>query len=430
MKVQYQILIFTMLFLIIGTVGCSSEKNAGKVDSKGKENVDEVITLQFWGGVPPEAGPQAVVDEWNEQNPNVQVEYTRFVNDDDGNLRLNTALQTGQNVDLLMTYTTNHLEDRIQSNFLVDLNEFDGYDVEEKMGDAAQFWKFNDTYYAIPTKQNANFIYLNKDALDQAGLSIPEEWTWQEFKEYAKKLKTDEQWGVITWDADLSTIIDSALLTEGWVKEDGTSNFNHPLVREGFELFYEMMHEDSSIPALGEQIATGIAPDHMFLNGEVAMFSAFEGILRMSNDLEEYPRDFTIAFAPFPHFEGEEKIGHGLGDAISISSTSDYPEEAWEFIKWYADEGMIHQASGGRIPSSKDANIEKAIELMVEGVEDTYDIKSLERMFLPGGKVKETVPLQVTDTLKQESQKFYLGEQSVEKTIEEVEKKHNEQLEK
>ncbi len=51
-------------------------------------------------------------------------------------------------------------------------------------------------------------------------------------------------------------------------------------------------------------------------------------------------------------------------------------------------------------------------------------------MFLPGGKVKETVPLQVTDTLKQESQKFYLSEQSVDQTIEEVEKKHNEQLKK
>ncbi len=233
---------------------------------------------------------------------------------------------------------------------------------------------------------------------------------------------------MITWDSELNLILQSALLSEGWVKGDGTSNFNHPLVKEGFELMYEMMYEDETVPPLGEQIATGIAPDHMFLSGEVAMFSAFEGILRMSNDLDEYPRDFIIALAPVPQFEGGEQVGTMLGDALSISANSKHQDEAWEFIKWYADEGMMPLANGGRIPSSKDADIEEAMRLLVEDVEHMYDMESLERVFTPFGEVKETIPVQVSDTLKVESQKFYLGEQSVENTIEEVKKKHNEYL--
>lgn len=425
-------LILGFLLLSITLVGCNSnttnEENDQDQNQDGSSN--EVITLQMWGGVPAEAGPQEVVDNWNAENPNVQVEYTRFVNDDDGNLRLNTALQTGQNVDIFVGYSPALLQDRVDSGFALDLGDFEGYDIEEKMGEVVEQWKYNDTYYAVPTKQSADVVFLNKDALDEAGLEVPTDWTWDEFREYGKALKNDNQWGAITWNADLGIIIESALLTDGWLKEDGSSNFNHPLVSEGFELMYSMLHEDETIPPLGEQISTGIAPEHMFLNGEVAMFSAFEGILRMSNDLEEYPRDFVIALAPIPRFENGDMIGHILGDSLSIATNSEYPDEAWEFIKWYADEGMIALAGGGRIPSSKDADIEEAMKLLVQGVEETYDMDSLERMFTPFGKLRETKPIQVIDTLKSESEKYYLNEQDLEKTIQEVEKMHNQHLEK
>ncbi len=59
-----------------------------------------------------------------------------------------------------MGYSPSVLQDRIEANFLVDLGEFDGYDIEEKMGDAAKQWKFNDTYYAVPTKQSADLIFF------------------------------------------------------------------------------------------------------------------------------------------------------------------------------------------------------------------------------------------------------------------------------
>ncbi len=40
------------------------------------------VKLTLWGGVPPENGPQEVVDNWNKENPDIQLEYVRFVNDD------------------------------------------------------------------------------------------------------------------------------------------------------------------------------------------------------------------------------------------------------------------------------------------------------------------------------------------------------------
>ena len=98
-----------MLGLLAGCVG-KNETNGG--DNGGGAAAGKV-KLTMWGAVPPENGPQEVVDTWNAEHPDIQVEYVRFVNDDDGNLKLDTALSTGQNVDLNFNYTLKNLDKSI-----------------------------------------------------------------------------------------------------------------------------------------------------------------------------------------------------------------------------------------------------------------------------------------------------------------------------
>ena len=75
---------------------------------------DDTITLRMWGGVPAESGPQKVCDNFNEayKDKGIQVEYERFVNDDTGNLKLETNLLSGTGVDLYMTYGISQLTKR------------------------------------------------------------------------------------------------------------------------------------------------------------------------------------------------------------------------------------------------------------------------------------------------------------------------------
>ncbi|MDR2785045.1 MAG: hypothetical protein LBB83_03930, partial [Treponema sp.] len=65
----------------------------------------QVFTVKVWGGVPAENGPQAAVDAFNAEfkNKGIQAEYTRFVTDDNGNLKLETTLLSGDGVDVYMT---------------------------------------------------------------------------------------------------------------------------------------------------------------------------------------------------------------------------------------------------------------------------------------------------------------------------------------
>lgn len=392
----------------------------------------KTVKLKMWGGVPPESGPQAVVDAWNKQNADIQITYERFVNDDPGNLKLNTALMTGQDADLYVNYTYSTLQKRKDSGLALDLSTFKDYNVDEKMGSDAKLWQIDGKYYGVPTKKNLSFVWLNKDALDEAGLAVPAlDWTWDDMKTYAAKLKKDKRWGLLQHEANYGEQVDSGTAAIGFVKADGTSNLNNPLASKGYEVVYEMQKE-KSMPAYGEQMTSKMPTDTMFLKDETAMLYAGEYIFRSANNLKDNPRTFKIAFAPVPRLsknEGEFKYPAGLGDVVSINAKSSNKEAAWKFLKWYADGGMMPMAAGGRIPSSKAVNADEAIKLLLNGVDSTYDQDSLKKVvFGTFPTYVSNLPKQVLDLRKEEYEKYFLGKQDLKTTLENMAKKHNDFL--
>ncbi|MFB4162471.1 ABC transporter substrate-binding protein [Alteribacillus sp. JSM 102045] len=416
-------LVFVLFIGVLAACGGEEENSGGESDE---------VTLHFWGGVPPENGPQDAVDEWNQNNPDVQVEYTRYVNEDEGNMKVNTALQTGEDMDILMSHSPNHLEERVQSNFLLDLADYtEEFDIEEKIGSAAQRWKMDETYYAVPTNTNALFIMLNEDKLEENDLSVPDSWTWEEVYEYAQVLNEDFSYSyAIDYDT-IHGIIQNALIDDGLVDENGESNLDHENVKKGLELYHTMMHKDEVMPKLSEQVATNMKPEQMFIDGEIGMYQAGAWRLRMTNDIDEYERDFNIAFAPYPHFEGQSTPAHHVEDAMSIVAESEHPEEAWEFIKWYTNEGMIHLSPGGRVPASEDAPAEEAREKIVEGAENTYNTESLDNVYeIEDTEMIVDPPYQVLDSINQQLEAYFMGEQDIDQTIEQMVDVHNEYLQR
>ena len=74
----------------------------------------KTITLHFWGGVQPEYGYDDLCANFNEEykDKGLQVEYVRYVNDDNGNLQLETYLMGGGDVDLFIEHT-GHIQQQV-----------------------------------------------------------------------------------------------------------------------------------------------------------------------------------------------------------------------------------------------------------------------------------------------------------------------------
>ncbi|UQZ37510.1 ABC transporter substrate-binding protein [Paenibacillus sp. PK3_47] len=427
----------TSLVLIMGLLaGCSgngsSNSSAPTNESASTDTpaAAKPVKLTMWGGVPPESGPQEVIDNWNKDHPEIQVEYVRFVNDDDGNLKLDTAMITGQDVDLFVNYTISQASKRVDSNLAADLSQFTDYNIDEKMGADAESWKIGGKYYGVPTTKSPFFIALNKDALDAAGLPVPKDWTWDELREYAKKLKAGNQYSFIQNMEPFVDPIDSVLSQEGYTKSDGSSNLDHPLVRKWLETLDTMMKEDKTTPPLGEQLTSKMPVEQVFLSGDVPMLNIGAWLLRSSNNFTDFPRDFKIAFAPVPRLaeSADQFVSRGgLGDYISINAKSKKQAEAWEFLKWYSDGGMAPMAAGGRLPASKDANQDDALSSLLGDKKDTYDLDSLMYVMFDNQTPTyvRSLPQEVMDMRSQEYEKYFLGSQSLDQTLDAMVTRHN-----
>jgi len=433
------------LVLVMGALaGCSGGKgngNGGSASPAGQSSSSSgapsasgtAVKLKMWGGVPPEAGPQEVVDAWNKDHPDIQVEYVRYVNDDEGNLKLDTAMMTGQDVDLFVNYTLSKTAKRVESGLAVDLGQFGDYDIEAKMGPDAKGWLIDGKYYGVPTTKSSFFVALNKEALDAANLPIPTDWTWDDLREYSKKLKTADGYGFIQHTEPYVDPLDSVLSQAGYTKSDGTSNLDHPLVKKWLETLNAMMKEDQSTPPLGEQLTSKMPVEQEFLSGKAPMLNIGAWLLRSSNNFTDFPRDFTIAFAPVPRLaeNSDEYITRGgIGDFISINAKSKNQAAAWEFLKWYADGGMAPMAAGGRLPASKDADQESALKSLLGDKSDTYDMGSLTYVIFDNKTPTyvRSLPQEVMDLRAQEYEKYFLGAQSLDDAVAAMTKRHNEYL--
>lgn len=69
--------------------GCGSSRSEDE-----SEKSSEAVVLQWWGSFPENMGPNQVCEAFNKIDPNLQVEYTRFVNDDAGNTKLDVSLMS------------------------------------------------------------------------------------------------------------------------------------------------------------------------------------------------------------------------------------------------------------------------------------------------------------------------------------------------
>lgn len=407
--------------------------NAGSASEASAGNSGEKINLKLWGAVPAEAGPQEVIDNWNKENPDIQVEYVRYVNDDPGNLKLDTALITAQDADLFINYTINRLQKRVDAGVALDLSSKTDYNIDEQMGPDAAQWKIGDKYYGIPTKKNMLFIWLNKNMLDEAGLPVPSvDWTWEDLREYAKKLTKENVYGLMQHDAAFTAAIDGTIAGLGVTKPDGTSNFDNDLWKQQLQTVHDMMFVDKSTPEYGEQVTSKMPVDTNFLKGEAAMLSAGEFIFRNANNQKEFPHDFKIAFATIPKVTADQKdykYAGGLGDMLSVNAKSKNQDAAWKFAKWYSDGGMLPMASGGRIPSSKSVDNQQAMELLLKGNEDSYDTESLNNVvFGQFPSFQLNVPQQALDARKEEYEKYFLNEQDIDTTLKNMAKRHQEYI--
>src|SRR5258708_934180 len=207
--------------------------------------------------------------------------------------------------------------------------------------------------YFIPITWNNIMINYNRKLFKDASVDLPKTgWTWNDFREIAKKLTVRDAAGNVTqfgyevpnqfffvqpWFFSNGT----AILNEDWT----ASNMLDPKVSETLQFLHDLIHVDKVSPIPGKD-----AMDNQFMAGQIAMISRGHWIIEKAKTAK---LDMDVAIVP-ARASDTTVIGFG---GYGISKTTKYPELAEALLTELSSAETQKEIGelGGGVPGRKSA---------------------------------------------------------------------------
>ena len=305
------------------------------------------ITFSLWGDPAEQETTQKALDVYNEQQDKVYVKAMQ-IGRDEYNEKLQTMATSGEMPDCGMV-----AEDTVigwaKDGLLSDVDIYAG---QENLPLDYLAFKYGGKTVAYSAANEVLALWYNKQMFDDAGVPYPpatldEAWTWDEFIEVAKKLTIDAN-GKHPGEAgfDKNNIVQYGAYVnqytwqlEVWAHSNGGSFFSP----DGKSVTFDDAAVEAMQKVFDLHLVENVAPlndgtqDNGFASslgaGNVAMCTegqwatgfrgaGFDGI------------DYGVGVLPYM----KQKANICTGGPTGVFATSQHPEEAAEFLRWYNSE--------------------------------------------------------------------------------------------
>jgi len=334
--------------------GSDEEDKGGGVAADGSVT----LTLAGWSlSSTPEF--QVLADAFHEENPDVTVELVEYADGEDYDTQMITDLAAGTAPDLYPIKNLNKFFTYQDGDQLMDVS-----DVAEGLGDdvdGLDKYEVDGSTYAIPYRQDAWFLYYNKDLFDQADVDYPDgSWTWEDYGNAAEALTENL--------ADTDTPATGAYQHEWQSTVQGFATAQSPDADfasgdwEYMVPYYERslaLQDEGALIDYGTQTTNNLTYQAEFGTQDAAMLlmgSWYIATLLAEQDSGEAD-DFKWGIAPAPQLDEStvdepitfaDPTGIGLNPAID----DDLEEPAKEFLSFIAsDEAASALAEIGITPA-------------------------------------------------------------------------------
>jgi multiple sugar transport system substrate-binding protein len=291
----------------------------------------KITFWNYWDGQNGEA-IKALVDKYNQDHPNVEVENV-FIGFNDLLPKLLAATAGGDAPDVAAGDLI-WMPKLARSGALVPLDDqiaSAGFDVSDIYPALLNAGKYEGKTYSLPVSTNNLQLFYNKDLFEQAGLdpSNPPT-TWDELRSMAKQC-TNESDGV--YGMELFTEPGEGLTWQfqvylwqaggDFLNEDMTkAAFNSPAGEQALQFWVDLLNTDKSAP---------LAPWGEFGQGKACM--AMDGSWMVGGMTAEPPFNFGTAAMPIPT-GGKEATNMG-GEQLVVFKTDEAKQQAaFDFITW------------------------------------------------------------------------------------------------
>lgn len=325
LKAKGKLLFIVMLLVVLSLTACS-----GGTGNKAEQGGKQTIRFATWDSEDNLTLQQELIDKFNEQHPDIQVNLEAYGSDYDTKITAGMGAKDAPDVMYMWNYPT--YKDALEP--LDAYIEKEGSDFKDNFYET--LWNYNsadDQILGLPVGYTTHVVYYNKDLFDAAGVPYPQDgWTWEDLQADAKKLTDDAEsisgfafsgkpdpydYEMFLWGNGASYVDDQGNL-EG--------NLNSPKSVEVLTMFQNMLKEGYAITTEGSG-ATEMK------SGKVAMFT--NGAWSLGS-LREAGINFGVV--ELPKFKDGSAVSIVSSSGISMSKESGKKDAAWEFIKFWTSE--------------------------------------------------------------------------------------------
>lgn len=425
-------LVFT---LVLSACGKSDSGAAESEGSKaGTEAKQEQVTIKYynWDNEAQAVATDAMLAEFMKENPDIKVEHVVLVPGNSLEMlkKLDFLISSGEEIDVVQMPSLSAVQERAIRGALAPLNEL--YEKNNLVPEDEYYVnpKIDGKYYGMQYTKAMNYIMLNKDALDAAGLPVPKYgWTWDDYRDYAKKLTkgegVDKQYGSYfhTWELYMNAPAQT-VMKDPFLYDDGTTIFADPTYKYFFQLRKDMETVDQSAKPYADVLAAKLNYRTEFFNGDAAMILTGNWTIPDPGNQEQYPHEFKTAFAPVPlppkgiepkEYEGGKYFTSG--NQLVIGESSKHKDASFKLMRFMttADSPSRAEFSGW-----KKANNDAILDRLIAGKEQWYDVESLkhtvagkEIQFLDAPKVMAVGQSELTKIVNDAFSKFMLSDEPI-----------------
>jgi multiple sugar transport system substrate-binding protein len=352
-----------LIFLFLFVLACLEAPARAETDDRRANGRVRVVYWEMWTGFEKDA-MQAVVDDFNRSQERIYVELVSV-----SGIRQKTLIATaGGNPPDLAGLQDDYIIEFANKNALLPLEEFaKGTEIVAERY-IPVYWNmanYGGHLWAVPTTPVVIGLFWNKDLFRNAGLD-PERppRTIAELDAFAKRLTrrnptTGElevmgflhsepnfwpyAWGYFfggkLWDGGANLTLDSPenIRAYEWV--------------QGYAREYGV----DTLQTLRSSFGAFASPQNAFISGKVAM--ELQGVY-MGNFIARYNPGMHWGAAPFPSAnEGTAPVAFAMSNMLAIPNGARHPKEAFEFMKYVAQQGPLEKLCAAHSKNSPLADV-------------------------------------------------------------------------
>lgn len=314
--------------------GCSG----GSGEQGGFDPDEEIeLSIAWWGNDERAAIMAEVIDMFEEEYPNITVVEEPVGAPDDLFNRLATDFGSGgETAPDVFALGGAKPQEYGQAGTLLDLSTVSDYLDTSKYED---FTLTNATVdgvvYGLPTGGNAIGMLLNLDLFEQAGVDVPDEWTWEDLVEVAGEISDAAPGGAVGLDLRIQDILGtySAQITEyGMYTPDGELGVDADDIASWFEIEQELV-------ANGGLPDPSVVVEHWNVTPDLTLFGTGRAAITFaySNQIGTYTAALggaNVQIVAPPTSTDVSGVSVLPSQFWAINAASEHPEAAALLVEW------------------------------------------------------------------------------------------------